>query len=302
MLRFLPGFLTGSLVGALFIVNTCFWAIPVYALALLKLITPPGAPRRLVGRLLDGSAQTWVGCNKLLSAVLLPTRVDVRGIEKLNPKGQYFICSNHQTWNDIHILQTTFFGKAPFFKFFLKQQLIWVPVLGLAWWALDFPFMKRHTPEQIAKNPALRGQDIEATRKACARYEGLPVTIFNFLEGTRFTKAKHDRQGSPYRHLLKPKAGGFAFTLSAMGERLHAMLDVTIVYPEGATTFWNYLCGRVGRVIVEVRQVEIPHEFFSGDYEADAAFRKRVQAWVGDLWAHKDARIEALLAEAKAAG
>lgn len=296
MLGFLPGPILGSLMILLFALNTVFWAIPIYILSLLKLLAPKGAARRWVSLWADLCAQTWVGCNKLISDTLLPTRYEVRGVEKLDLRGQYFICSNHQTWNDIHVLQKTFYGKAPFFKFFLKQELIWVPVLGLAWWGLDFPFMKRYTPAQIAKNPELRGKDIETTRKACEKFQGLPVSIFNFLEGTRFTPAKHDQQGSPYRHLLKPKTGGFAFTLAAMGERLNAMLDVTIVYPEGAKTFWEFMAGRVGSVIVEVRQLQIPAEFFGGDYEGDAVYRKRMQDWVAQLWADKDARIAELLA------
>ncbi|MES2883458.1 MAG: acetyltransferase, partial [Pseudomonadota bacterium] len=166
------------------------------------------------------------------------------------------------------------------------------------WWGLDFPFMRRSTPEQIAKNPALKGKDVETTRKTCEKYEGVPVAIFNFLEGTRFTKAKQAKQGSPYRHLLKPKAGGFAFTLSAMGGRLHTLLDVTIVYPEGAKTFGQFLGGRVGKVIVDVRKLDIPAAFSQGDYEGDAVFRKSVQDYVAKLWAEKDERIGSLLAEA----
>ena len=297
MLGFLPGPILGCLMIALFALNTVFWAIPIYALSLLKLLTPKGRVRRALSLAADFCAQTWVGCNKLLSDTVLPTRFEVRGVEQLDLHGQYFICSNHQTWNDIHVLQKTFYGKAPFFKFFLKQELIWVPVLGLAWWGLDFPFMKRYTPEQVAKNPALRGKDIETTRKTCEKFHELPVSIFNFLEGTRFTPAKHARQGSLYRHLLKPKTGGFAFTLAAMGERLNCMLDVTIVYPEGATTFWNFMAGRVRSVIVEVRQLQIPAEFFGGDYEADAAYRKRMQDWVGQIWADKDRRISELLGQ-----
>lgn len=211
---------------------------------------------------------------------------------------RYLVCANHQPCNDIFVLMRTFGAQAPFFKFFLKQELIWVPTLGLAWWGLDFPFMKRYTAEQIAKNPALKGKDIETTRKACERYRNQPVMILNFLEGTRFTPAKHARQQSPYTHLLKPKAGGFAFALSAMGERLNSLLDVTIAYPDGACGFWDFLCGRMRRVVVDVRQLRIPHEFFVGSYENDPAFRRRFQQWIADLWAEKDRRIAALLAEA----
>lgn len=299
MLGVLKGPVLGTLVGLLFALNTCFWFVPIIIISLLKRLMPSKALERLMSRANDSCAQTWVACNKLFSDALLPTRFDVRGVDQLDIKKQYFICSNHQTWNDIHVLQKTFYGKAPFFKFFLKQELIWVPVLGLAWWGLDFPFMRRSTPEQIAKNPALKGKDIETTRKTCEKYQGLPVAIFNFLEGTRFTPAKHAKQGSPYRHLLKPKAGGFIFTLSAMGEQLNTLLDVTIVYPEGAKTFGQFLCGHVENVIVEVRERMIPAEFFHGDYEADAVFRRKVQDYVAMLWAEKDARIDLLLAEAR---
>lgn len=297
----LRGPVLGVLVGSLFAFNTLFWFVPIIILSLMKRLMPVQSLARVLALSNDACAQNWVGCNKLFSDALLPTRFDIRGVEKLDIKAQYLICSNHQTWNDIHVLQKTFYGKAPFFKFFLKQQLIWVPVLGLAWWGLDFPFMRRYTQAEIAKNPSLRGKDVETTRKTCEKYAGIPVAIFNFLEGTRFTQAKHDAQGSPYKHLLKPKAGGFIFTLAAMGGRLNALLDVTIVYPEGAKTFGQFLCGRVGKVIVDVRQLKIPAEFFRGDYEGDAVFRKRVQDYVAALWAEKDARIARLLAEARAA-
>jgi len=177
--------------------------------------------------------------NVWLTNHLLRIRWDVRGVDQLDPKGQYLVCSNHQSWNDIFVLMWAFDRRAPFFKFFIKQQLIWVPFLGLAWWGLDYPFMKRYSPAKLAKHPELRGKDLETTRAACERYRNVPVTILNFLEGTRFTKAKHDRQGSPYRYLLKPKAGGMALSLSALGEKINSLLDVTIVYPDGARGFWQ---------------------------------------------------------------
>jgi hypothetical protein len=49
----------------------------------------------------------------------------------------------------------------------------------------------------------------------------------NFVEGTRFTPAKHAAQQSPYKHLLKPKAGGLALALHVLGDRFDSLLDVT---------------------------------------------------------------------------
>ncbi len=298
MLSRLPAPVTASIMFVLFVTNLVFWAFWVYIAIFLKLLTPPGKARDKVSRLTAWLAQQWAHVNVLIYEPLIGVRWDIRIDADLSPQGQYLVCSNHQTWNDIYVLMRTFGRRAPFFKFFIKQQLIWVPILGLAWWGLDYPFMKRSTPEQIAKNPALKGKDLETTRKACERYKNQPVLILNFLEGTRFTQAKHDKQQSPYTHLLKPKAGGFAFTLSALGDKLNSLLDVTIVYPDGAKGFWEFLAGRMRRVVVEVRQLKIPPDLFAGDYESDPEFRKRFQQWIGDFWAQKDRRIGELKAEA----
>lgn len=298
MLRFLPGWLTGTILSVLLIVNTLFWAVPLLGFALLKLLSPVRALRDLFSRAAAACGQNWITVNTWLGDTLLPTRWQIRGVDKLNLKGQYLVCSNHQTWNDIYALQKAFDRHAPPFKFFIKQELIWVPVLGLCWWALDYPFMKRYSAAFLAKHPELRGKDFETTRKACERYRTLPVTILNFLEGTRFTKAKHAKQNSPYRHLLKPKSGGFALALDALGENINHLLDVTIVYPGGALGFWDFLAGRVREVIIEVRQITIPPTMYGGNYEDDPVFRKQFQAWIAELWAQKDQRIGEIRAQA----
>jgi 1-acyl-sn-glycerol-3-phosphate acyltransferase len=203
--------------------------------------------------------------------------------------------SNHQSWVDILVLQHLLNRRIPLLKFFLKQQLIWVPVMGLAWWALEFPFMRRHTEDYLKKHPEMRGKDQETTRKACAKYALIPTSVMNFLEGTRFTRAKHAKQLSPYHHLLKPKAGGMALALNAMGDKFQAILDVTIVYPDGAPTFTDFLLGKVHRIVVRVRGLPIPKHLMAGDYAQDPAFREAFAQWVQQLWREKDAQISALL-------
>lgn len=300
MLHVLPAPLHGAIMVVLLILNTVFWVIPVYALVLVKLLMPAGAARDTVSRGVAALAQNWAGVNSWMAGTLMRIEWNIRIDADLDPRGQYLACSNHQTWNDIFVLMRAFGHRAPFFKFFIKQELIWVPLLGLAWWGLDYPFMKRYTPEQLAKNPALKGKDLETTKRACAKFRNQPVMVLNFLEGTRFTPVKHERQQSPYRHLLRPKSGGIAFAMGAFGERLNALLDITIVYPQGAMGFWQFMCGKVREVVVEVRQLTIPHELYAGDYENDAAFRQRFQNWIAELWAHKDRRIGELLQETAA--
>ena len=277
--------------------NLVFWMFPVYALILLKLCTW-GRVRIEVSKWVAAAAQTWAHCNVIIWDVCLDIEWDLRGVEDLNRNGQYLAISNHQNWNDILAQIKAFDRRAPFFKFFMKEILIWVPILGLAWWGLDFPFMKRHKPEEIARNPDLRRQDLETTRKACEKYRDMPVLILNFLEGTRFTREKHARQDSPYEHLLRPKAGGLAFAISMMGDKINTLMDITIVYPDGDCQFWDFISGRLKRIILEVRQLEIPDEFFHGDYQEDPEFRARTKAWVEQLWRDKDQRISELLAQA----
>jgi 1-acyl-sn-glycerol-3-phosphate acyltransferase len=243
-------------------------------------------------------AEAWIWGNSAWMGLTQRTTWDVQGIEGLDPHSWYMVNSNHQSWVDILVLQHLLNRRIPLLKFFLKQQLIWVPVMGLAWWALEFPFMRRHTEEYLKKHPEMRGKDQETTRKACAKYALIPTSVMNFLEGTRFTRAKHAKQQSPYQHLLKPKAGGMALALNAMGTKFQAILDVTIVYPDGAPTFTDFLLGKLRRVIVRVRSLPIPQHLMHGDYAQDPAFREAFSQWVQQLWREKDAQISALLAAA----
>jgi len=271
--------------------NTIVHATPLLLLGLLKALLPHAGLRARLSRWLVVLAESWIGVNSWLIDRFTPTRIVVEGAQDLRYEGWYLVLSNHQSWVDIPVLQYAFNRRIPFLKFFLKRELIWVPVLGLAWWALDFPFMRRHSKAEIARRPELRGQDLAATRKACERFRALPVSVMNFVEGTRFTKAKHAAQASPYEHLLRPKAGGVAFVMGAMGDCLQAIVDVTIVYPAGRPTILDLFCGRVREVRVHVALKELPAELLQGDYEGDRDFREHFQTWVNGLWAEKNSRL-----------
>ena len=301
MLNFLPPALIGIIACLLMLLNIFFWVPILLAFAALKLVLPFKSVRLLIDPILLSIAESWIWGNSAWMRLTQRTTWDVQGIEGLNPHSWYMVSSNHQSWVDILVLQHLFNRRIPLLKFFLKQQLIWVPVMGLAWWALEFPFMRRHSEDYLKKHPEMRGKDQETTRKACEKYALIPTSVMNFLEGTRFTPAKHARQQSPYRHLLKPKAGGMALALNAMGDKFQAILDVTIVYPDGAPSFGAFLTGKVHRVVVRVRTLPVPQHLLHGDYGQDAAFREAFSQWVQQLWRDKDAQITALLAQARSA-
>jgi 1-acyl-sn-glycerol-3-phosphate acyltransferase len=295
MLNFLPAPLIGLIASILMALNALIWVPILLLVSMVKLVLPFKRVRLWIDPVLLAIAEAWIDGNGIWMALTQRTEWDVQGIEGLNPKGWYLVNSNHQSWVDILVLQRLFNRRIPLLKFFIKQELIWVPVMGLAWWALEFPFMKRHSEEFLKKHPELRGKDQETTRKACEKYALIPTSVMNFLEGTRFTPAKQARQQSPYRHLLKPKAGGMALALNAMGDKFQAILDVTIVYPDGAPTFSAFTAGKMHRVIVRVRPLPVPQHLLQGDYAGDPAFREAFAQWVQQLWRDKDAQITALL-------
>ncbi len=289
MLARLPAPLRGALTGLTLGLNTLLVFSLMVPAALVKLLLPMDAVRASCEHVLSALASRWVAINNAWIAAVCPARWDVEGVEGLHLRGWYLVSSNHQSWVDILVLQRIFHGRIPFLKFFLKRELIWVPVIGLAWWALDFPFLAR------GRGRAGRGGDLDTTRKACEKFKRIPTSVINFVEGTRFTRAKHAQQSSPYRHLLKAKIGGLGIALATMGEQFEALLDVTIVYPHGAPRFWDMLCGRIDAVTVRVQQRSIPPDVLGGDPLGDKAYRQRIGAWVEEQWVQKDRLIGELL-------
>lgn len=276
----------------LYVVNTVVWFIPIFICGLLKLL-PVKPWQTLMSAIAKACASFWVGGNNLNQSLLIPTKFQTNALPELRYKDWYLVIANHQSWVDILVLQRVLHRRIPFLNFFLKKELIYVPILGLAWWALDFPFMARSSKSQIKKNPKLKGKDLETTRKACEKFKTMPVSIVNFVEGTRFTPEKHTRQKSPFKNLLKPKAGGIAFVMQAMGEQINQIVNVTIHYPDGIPTFMDFASGKVKRVQVHVETQAVDDKLI-GDYSSDNQFRVQFQAELNTLWQQKDAQLEKL--------
>ena len=276
MLDFLPAPLRGVIASLLLAINTIVCCTPLFVVAIFKLCLPFKPAQRVTDELMRHIHQAWVGNNKRWMDLLGKTRWHIKGLEGLDYEHSYLV------------LQYVLNKRIRPLKFFLKQELIWVPVIGLAWWALGFPFMKRYSKAYLAKHPEKKGADLATTRRTCAKFKNQPVGIFNFVEGTRFTEAKHAEQQSPFRYLLKPKAGGIAFVLDAMGEQLKSIVNVTIHYPGGRPGYWDLLCGNVRDVVVVFEELEIPAEFIGKNYDQDPAYKLAFQSWINQLWEDKD--------------
>ena len=293
MLYFLPYSIKGVLSILLYTVNTILLTPPLILISFFKFLVPIPSVVVILDRILIGIATLWIGVNSFNSKLFCKIDWDIRGLEKLTKKEWYLVISNHQSWVDILALQTTLNQKIPMLKFFLKKGLIWVPFLGLAWWALDFPFMKRYSKKLLKEKPHLKGKDLKSTKKACEKFKHTPVSIMNFVEGTRFTQHKNKSQNNHFNHLLTPKAGGMAFVLGSMGDYLNKIIDVTIVYPDKIPTFWQYISGRVDKIIVDFDVIPLT-DSLTGDYFNDPEYKNRFCLWLNALWQKKDEKIKAL--------
>ena len=273
------------------VINTLFWCLFLLTIAIFKLLIPTESWKRLCTKLIINIGECWIYCNGLWIQALHRPMWSVEGFEELDSSNWYLAVANHQSWADIFVLQGITNRKIPMLKFFMKHVLIWVPVIGLAWWALDMPFLKRYTKEEIQKNPELRGKDIKAMEKSFERYGRYPVSIFSFAEGTRFTKEKKDNQLSQFEYLLNPKIGGIGLTLTTM-PYIKLLLDFTIHYEDERRSFWDFLCGRMSKADVRVRQINIPDNLLGKNYEDDPIFRENLKEWVYDIWSDKEKYLE----------
>ena len=286
--------LRGLLIFSGCTVNTIVCFVPLIIFAFLKLLIPISSARKTLTRWIMGIGEFWIEINGWIFSLVNTTVFDVRGIEGLERDKWYLVIVNHQTWVDILALQTVLNRRIPFLKFFIKQQLIWFPFLGVAWWAMDMPFMKRYSKSYLARHPEKKGKDLEATRISCEKFRATPTTVINFLEGTRFSEEKKARRASAFNNLLPPRAGGVALALDSMGDMFDAILDITVVYPTKPTKFWDMMCGEFDHVIIDIQRRPLDGWIVAGGYESDLEFRRRFHQWLTGIWQEKDKLIDKL--------
>jgi 1-acyl-sn-glycerol-3-phosphate acyltransferase len=280
--------LQGAIVILIVSVNTVVLTSVIFILAIFKLLAPPGRARNAMTRWLSSLGELWVSVNKAMVWFYRGMEWDVHLPDGISHTGRYLVSCNHQSGVDILALQHCLNRHAPFGRYLLKHQLIWVPVLGIAWWALDMAFLRRYSKQELISNPSLRGKDLENAARACEKLKHIPVSMMTFPEGTRFTSAKHRAQNSPYRHLLRPRYGGIGQVLYSFDDALDSLIDVTIIYPQGVPTVWQYVSGQVKKIIVHIELRPIGEDLRGQDFREDPAAKNRLIKWLGGIWEEKD--------------
>jgi 1-acyl-sn-glycerol-3-phosphate acyltransferase len=198
-----------------------------------------------------------------------------------------FLIANHQKMADIPglIAIARRSGRMGDLKWFVKDELKWVPGIGWGMRFLDCLFVKRNWTADKEK--------VTATF-AKIREEKIPFWVVSFLEGTRATPSKIARsqgfaakQGLPkLENLMLPRTKGFEATLEGLGATNKAVYDATIGY-EGPPPSLLQLFYAVERVHIHTRRfTEWP------------SAKEEKEAWIIQRYVEKDA----ILKEFKARG
>ncbi|MDX2417655.1 MAG: acyltransferase [Xanthomonadales bacterium] len=287
--------LQGAIVILIATVSTVVLTTIIFVLSIFKLMAPKGRARNAMTHWLSSLGELWVSINKA-AVRFYPLEWDVHIPEGINHKGHYLVFCNHQSGVDILALQHVLNRRAPFGRYLLKHQLIWVPVLGVAWWALDMAFLRRYSRQELIRNPSLRGKDLENAARACEKLKHIPISMMTFPEGTRFSVAKRDKQNSPYEHLLRPRYGGIGQVLYSFDEALDSLIDVTIMYPDGTPSVWHYVSGQVRKISVHIEMRAIDDDLRGTDFREDGLAKGRLKSWLNGIWEEKERLISHTLA------
>lgn len=154
---------------------------------------------------------------------LLGVRIEVRGLEKLNPRQAYVFCPNHRSHFDVAAL----LAYLPGARFASKKELFSEAALGAAMRALGMIPIDREDPD------AARATLDEARRKL-----GRAVSVAIFPEGTR----------APRGQMLEFKGGAFVFAIQAQVP----VVPVAVHNTAAVMPARGYLSILGGRVVVEI--------------------------------------------------
>jgi 1-acyl-sn-glycerol-3-phosphate acyltransferase len=272
--------------------NLACWICPLLVLLLFKWMIPIPPVVQFLNRMMVVVYQGAVTCHSMVLFRLLGIRLKVDGIPNRFPGRFYLVTANHQSWSDIFILQHIFNRKAPILKFLVKRELVYMPLVGLICWAYDFPFLRRRSLKKPGRTPEKEDTDAASLGASLSRFVHSSATVMNFAEGTRYAAEKARQQESPHRNLLRPRAGGLSRTLAILGDRLDAVVDVTLVYDHPAPTFWRFIGGGIRRVRVRTetipaKRLSILKEGTIGGSDDRAAIR-----WINARWTEKDREID----------
>ena len=253
-------------------INLLAW-LPLLALmTLLRIVLPFRSIKNITFTVVDWVYRSAVFIDAWWLTNVLRLRFDIEDedsvLAELTKHDSPLIISNHQSWFDVFVLQSIISRRGPILKFLIKQELVWVPVLGWVCLVLDFPRLKR------LRDEATRSRDREVTLQASLKLPEEPGALMLFPEGTRKHSTKDKVRTSPYRNLLKPKVGGFDVIVKSVPKNTR-LLDISIRYGEADVNCWRCMGGCVDSIRIRVKATKI------AQIEDSAS-------WLKNCWHEKD--------------
>ena len=149
----------------------------------------------------------------------------------------------------------------------MKEELVWVPIIGWICLSLNFPRLKR------GKKSGDRKSDFSIIEKT-SKSHGNDGALLVFPEGTRFTNTKRLDQKSPYKNLLKPRAGGLNVIKNNMDPNT-PLVDITIDYGDSRPNIWKCLHGNPAKIKITVAHFKL-------------AELSSTEDWLNNRWYEKD--------------
>jgi 1-acyl-sn-glycerol-3-phosphate acyltransferase len=187
-----------------------------YGLKLLVIaaVTMPAALLTIIFGLFDSYGKHVYGISRFWTwAILAVSRVavQVKGLDRIDPKQQYVFMVNHQSNIDIPVLIRSL--SAFQLRWLAKKELLWVPLFGWAMWA----------GKHITVNRSDHLNALASFKKAKQRMKG-GISLVVFPEGTR----------SSDESLLPFKRGGFLLAIKTQASIVPVTINGSgMILPKG---------------------------------------------------------------------
>ena len=262
-----------------FLSSTILFAVPFFVFVVIKLLMPVKVLSEVIFSVVSWIVSFWISFNARIVLFFVPTKLDVSLPAELSLKQSYLLICNHRSWLDVMALLFVLNKRTSMIRFFIKEGLVWLPVVGQAMLALDFPMVKR--------GGGGGGRNIELAERSLAKLKGLRTTIAVFPEGTRFTYAKRMEKNSPFEHLLFPKSGGFFMAAESFSGCGRKVLDAT-VFIQDDMNLLNFFKGRCSQLLIEIEEYDLDREFLRNG----VIDRRLVESWLDLRWKEKDIKLK----------
>ena len=224
------------------------------------------------------AGDTWWSLCVSVSEKLNGGKIEYSGDEIPYGENAILVC-NHQQMTDITLLMALAKGKGRLgdMKFFVKDALKYVPGVGWGMFFMGHFFVKRNWNEDRAS--------IEQTFAGILS-DNIPVWLISFVEGTRSTPKKIEASQAYARekghretqHVLLPRTKGFVASMEGLRGYVDAVYDITIGYPEGVPSLWQFVKGYVPLAHMHLRRYPI------AEMPEDAA---ELNQWLFDRFVEK---------------